>query len=100
MQSARLGCTPVVTGSMRNRVSPQGIEAPRGAYDGVSDEWRVASGEKNRRKLVPPLPLGFSQVLILQRVKVFCFDTLLQVLLLKVFKIAVSVELGRNRRKG
>ena len=26
--------TPVVTGSMRNRVRAQGIEAPRGAYDG------------------------------------------------------------------
>ena len=34
--------TPVVTGSMRNRVNPQRIEAPGGAYDGVSDE--LASG--------------------------------------------------------
>ena len=32
--------TPVVTGSMRNRVRPQGIEAPRGAYDGGSEAWR------------------------------------------------------------
>src|SRR4029077_7741840 len=31
-----------------------------------------------------PLPLGFSQVLILKVVKVLCFDTLLQVLILKV----------------
>jgi len=31
-----------------------------------------------------PLPLGFSQVLILNLVKVLCFDTLLQVLILKV----------------
>jgi hypothetical protein len=68
--------------------------------DGVSDEWRVASGEKNRRKLVPPLPLGFSQVLILKGVKVVCFDTLLQVLILKIVKVAVSVELGGERRKG
>ena len=28
------GYTPVVTGSMRNRVRAQGIEALRGAYDG------------------------------------------------------------------
>src|SRR5712692_5850886 len=25
---------------MRNRLRPQGIEAPRGAYDGESGEWR------------------------------------------------------------
>jgi hypothetical protein len=28
--------TPVVTESMRNRLRPEGIEAPRGAYDGGS----------------------------------------------------------------
>jgi hypothetical protein len=39
-------------------------------------------------------------VLILKRVKVLCFDTLLQVLILKIVKVAVSVELGRERRKG
>src|SRR5229473_4701838 len=32
-----VGYTPVVTGSMRNRLRPQGIEAPRGAYDGGSE---------------------------------------------------------------
>src|SRR5258708_39594015 len=32
----------------------------------------------------PPLPPGFSQVLILKVVKVLCFDTLLQVLILNV----------------
>ena len=32
--------TPVVTGSMRNGLRAQGIEAPRGAYDGESEEWR------------------------------------------------------------
>src|SRR5229473_6669344 len=32
----------------------------------------------------PPSPPGFSQVLILKVVKVLCFDTLLQVLILKV----------------
>jgi hypothetical protein len=31
-----------------------------------------------------PSPPGFSQVLILKGVKVLCFDTLLQVLILKV----------------
>src|SRR5260370_15319023 len=40
---ARRGYTPVVTGSMRNRVRPQGIEAPRGACDDASKGWRVAA---------------------------------------------------------
>jgi hypothetical protein len=31
-----------------------------------------------------PLPLGFAQVFILNVVKVLCFDTLLQVLILNV----------------
>src|SRR6266851_5305905 len=34
--------TPVVTGSMRNRLRPQGIQATRGAYDG--------GGERGRRQ--------------------------------------------------
>src|SRR6266481_2094445 len=37
------------------------------------------------RRGAPP-PLGFSQVLILKVVKVLCFDTLLQVLILKVVR--------------
>jgi len=36
----RRGYTPVVTGSMRNRMRAQGIEAPRGAYDGGIEGWR------------------------------------------------------------
>src|SRR6266852_8909420 len=36
----RIGYTPVATGSMRNRVKPQGIEAPRGACDGGSEAQR------------------------------------------------------------
>jgi len=42
----------------------------------VRPKWRVT--------MLAPLPLGFSQVLILKVVKVLCFDTLLQVLILKV----------------
>src|SRR5260370_41959739 len=42
-----------------------------------------------------PPPLGFSQVLILKVVKVLCFDTLLQVLILKV----VSQRLTYARRR-
>jgi hypothetical protein len=34
--TARRQYTPVVTESMRNRLRPEGIEAPRGAYDGGS----------------------------------------------------------------
>ena len=46
----------------------------------------------------PPLPLGFSQVLILKELKVVCFHTLLQVLILKVF--ALQQELcGCDRLK-
>ncbi len=37
-----------------------------------------------------PLPLGFSQVLILKVVKVLCFDTLLQVLILKRVRAVCS----------
>src|SRR5260370_38459084 len=36
--------TPVVTGSMHNRVRPKGIEAPRGACDGASKGWRGGGG--------------------------------------------------------
>ncbi len=41
---ARRGYTPVVTGSMRNRVRAQGIEAPRGADGGGSEAWRGSWG--------------------------------------------------------
>ena len=34
------GYTPVVTGSMRNRVNPQGIEAVRGACDGADGQMQ------------------------------------------------------------
>jgi hypothetical protein len=34
-----------------------------------------------------PLPLGFSQVLILKVVEVLCFDTLLQVLILNIVSL-------------
>jgi len=44
----------------------------------VTHPWRL------RVKRRGPLPLGFSQVLILNLVKVLYFDTLLQVLILKV----------------
>jgi hypothetical protein len=57
------------------------------------NEWR----EKSPEKLVPPLPLGFSQVLILKEVKVLCFDTLLQVLILNVVKVAVPQLLSIER---
>ena len=46
---------------------------------------------------MPPLPLGFSQVLILKEVKVVCFDTLLQVLILNVVRLAVSPLLSLER---
>ena|ERR1700688_445387 len=36
--------------------------------------------------LLTPLPLGFSQVFILKGVKVLCFDTLLQVFILKAVR--------------
>jgi hypothetical protein len=47
-----------------------------------------------------PLPLGFSQVLILKKVKVLCFDTLLQVLILNVVRVAVSPWLSLERWEG
>ena len=34
----------MVTGSMRNRLRPQGIEALRGAYDDGSEAWRGSVG--------------------------------------------------------
>ena len=46
---------------------------------------------------MPPLPLGFSQVLILKEVKVVCFDTLLQVLILNLVKVGVSPLLSLER---
>jgi hypothetical protein len=49
------------------------------------NEWREKSPETGA-----PLPLGFSQVLILKQVKVVCFDTLLQVLILNVVKAGVA----------
>src|SRR5712692_6925915 len=71
--------TPVVTRSMRNRLRPQGIEAPRGAYG--SGGWILEAGRWRRGKRGPPPPC-FSQVLILKVFKVLCFDTLSQVLIL------------------
>jgi len=38
------GYTPVVTGSMRNRMSAQRIEAPRGGYEGGSEARRGSVG--------------------------------------------------------
>src|SRR5229473_3195634 len=64
---------------MRNRLRPQGIEAPRGAYG--SEGWILEAGRWRRGKRGPPPPC-FSQVLILKVFKVLCFDTLLQVLIL------------------
>ena len=49
------------------------------------NEWREKSRETGT-----PLPVGFSQVLILKEVKVVCFDTLLQVLILNVVKAGVA----------
>src|SRR5712691_8750196 len=50
-----------------------------------------------------PLPLCFSQVLILKVVKVLCFDTLLQVLILKVvswgrMRCRLEASLSPNRQ--
>jgi hypothetical protein len=44
----------------------------------------TALGRRMPEYFGAPLPLSFSQVLILKLVKVLCFDTLLQVLILKV----------------
>ena len=46
-------------------------------------ERRVVMEDRYQCGYLPPSPLGFSQVLILKLVKVLCFDTLLQVLILK-----------------
>jgi len=46
------------------------------------------------RGCADPLPLGFSQVLILKVVKVLCFHTLLQVLILKVVSEGPRKDLG------
>ena len=47
-----------------------------------------------------PPPLGFSQVLILNAVKVLCFDTLLQVLILRNFYWSNIVQNAGVARKG
>jgi hypothetical protein len=57
---------------------------------------------KPARSGTPPPP-GFSQVLILKAVKVLCFDTLLQVLILKVvsqgpMRCRLEANLSRNYR--
>src|SRR6266849_10242116 len=72
---------------MRNRLRPQGIEAPRGAYG--SGGWILEAGRWRRGKDGYPPPLVFVSV-DSKGVKVICFDTLLQVLILKVVKVAVS----------
>ena len=59
------------------------------------NEWREKSSETGA-----PLPLGFSQVLILKEVKVVCFDTLLQVLILNVVIVGVSPLLSLERWEG
>jgi len=52
-------------------------------------KWRSTAA------LHAPLPLGFSQVFILKAVKVLCFDTLLQVFILKGLRCyAASIEIG------
>jgi hypothetical protein len=51
-------------------------------------------------RLSAPLPLGFSQVLILKLVKVLCFDTLLQVLILKEVRLAMNTALGEDASDG
>jgi len=45
------GHTPVVTGSMRNRLRAQGIEALRGAYDGGGERGRR---QRSRQGDMPP----------------------------------------------
>ena len=88
----------MATGGMRKRMKARGIEAPRGACEG---EWPLEGrGQRVARKIAGnwyPLPLRFSQVLILKEVKVLCFDTLLQVLILNVVKVAVSQLLSMER---
>jgi hypothetical protein len=85
------------------------IEGPRGACDGewpLEDRGKRVAPRRDRGKRVArkiagetgtPLPLGFSQVLILKEVKVLCFDTLLQVLILNVVKVAVPQLLSIER---
>jgi hypothetical protein len=46
--------------------------------------WRRQQKRAFVGRDVTPLPLGFVEVLILQGDKVLCFDTLLEVLILKV----------------
>jgi hypothetical protein len=47
-----------------------------------------------------PLPPVFSQVFILKELKVLCFDTLLQVFILKVFTQRLFALLGGGEREG
>jgi hypothetical protein len=47
-----------------------------------------------------PPPPGFSQVFILKELKVLCFDTLLQVFILKVFTPRLFALLGGREREG
>src|SRR2546426_3539772 len=63
-----------------------GISAPhlRRSFD-RDVRWLESGGQEEVRQSSLPLPhpVCFSQVFILKRVKVVCFDTLLQVLILK-----------------
>jgi hypothetical protein len=47
-----------------------------------------------------PLPPVFTQVFILKELKVLCFDTLLQVFILKVFTQRLFALLGGREREG
>jgi hypothetical protein len=47
-----------------------------------------------------PSPRVFSQVFILKGLKVLCFDTLLQVFILKVFTPRLFALLGGREREG
>jgi len=68
------------------RVDGKYAQASRGAGDRGAT-WRIRRGLPGDSKLAvcrgTPLPLCFSQVLILKVVKVVCFDKLLQVLILE-----------------
>src|SRR5216684_3007311 len=53
--------SPVATGSMRNWLMVEGIESPRGAYDGESEERSGRDGA-GRFQLTPPPPGFFISV--------------------------------------
>jgi hypothetical protein len=61
----------------------------RAALQGRCRGFRRKSGGKTAalQERPCPLPLGFSQVLILKVVEVLCFDTLLQVLILNIVSL-------------